>query len=33
MQHVHTVCFPDSQLLADLLPLPGGLRGVVWDMK
>src|SRR6478735_12545762 len=33
MQHVHTVSFPDSQLLADLSPLPGSLRGVVWDMK
>lgn len=33
MQHVHTVSFPDPQLLADLSPLPGGLHGVVWDMK
>ncbi|MFF2346914.1 2-hydroxyacid dehydrogenase [Pseudarthrobacter sp. NPDC058119] len=33
MQHVHTVSFPDPQLLADLSPLPGSLRGVVWDMK
>ena len=33
MQHVHTVSFPDSQLLADLSPLPGSLRGVVWDMQ
>ncbi|MDP9889488.1 2-hydroxyacid dehydrogenase [Pseudarthrobacter enclensis] len=33
MQHVHTVSFPDPQLLADLSPLPEGLRGVVWDMK
>lgn len=33
MQHVQTVSFPDPQLLADLSPLPGGLRGVVWDMK
>jgi len=33
MQLVHTVSFPTSQLLADLSPLPEGLRGVVWDMK
>lgn len=33
MQHVHTVSLPDPQLLADLSPLPGNLRGVVWDMK
>lgn len=33
MQHVHTVSFPNPQLLADLSPLPGSLRGVVWDMK
>ncbi|WP_284976794.1 2-hydroxyacid dehydrogenase [Arthrobacter sp. efr-133-TYG-104] len=33
MQLVRTVSFPDSRLLADLSPLPGGLRGVVWDMK
>src|SRR3954471_157179 len=33
MQHVHTVSFPDPQLLANLSPLPGSLRGVVWDMK
>ncbi|MEE9095121.1 2-hydroxyacid dehydrogenase [Pseudarthrobacter phenanthrenivorans] len=33
MQHVHTVSFPDPQLLADLSPLPEGLQGVVWDMK
>ncbi|MDQ0664466.1 phosphoglycerate dehydrogenase-like enzyme [Arthrobacter ulcerisalmonis] len=33
MQHAHTVSFPDPQLLANLSPLPGSLRGVVWDMK
>jgi len=33
MQHVQTISFPDPQLLADLSPLPGSLRGVVWDMK
>lgn len=33
MQPVRTVSFPDRQLLADLAPLPEGLRGVVWDMK
>lgn len=33
MQLVQTVSFPDSRLLADLSPLPSGLRGVVWDMK
>ncbi|WP_284980435.1 2-hydroxyacid dehydrogenase [Arthrobacter sp. fls2-241-R2A-200] len=33
MQLVRTVSFPDSRLLADLSPLPEGLRGVVWDMK
>jgi phosphoglycerate dehydrogenase-like enzyme len=33
MQPVRTVSFPDRQLLADLTPLPEGLRGVVWDMK
>ncbi|MDQ0732383.1 2-hydroxyacid dehydrogenase [Arthrobacter sp. B1I2] len=33
MQHVHSVSFPDSQLLANLSPLPGSLQGVVWDMK
>lgn len=33
MQLVQTITFPDSQLLADLSPLPAGLRGVVWDMK
>ncbi|WP_285246877.1 2-hydroxyacid dehydrogenase [Pseudarthrobacter sp. efr-133-R2A-89] len=32
MQHVQTVSFPDSELLAQLSPLPGSLRGVVWDM-
>ncbi|KQR00424.1 hydroxyacid dehydrogenase [Arthrobacter sp. Leaf141] len=33
MQLVQTVSFPTPQLLADLSPLPEGLRGVVWDMK
>ncbi len=33
MQLVRTVSFPEPQLLADLEPLPEGLRGVVWDMK
>jgi phosphoglycerate dehydrogenase-like enzyme len=33
MHTVRTVSFPDRQLLADLEPLPEGLRGVVWDMK
>ncbi|MFF2028722.1 2-hydroxyacid dehydrogenase [Arthrobacter sp. NPDC058192] len=33
MQLVRTVSFPEPQLLADLTPLPEGLRGVVWDMK
>jgi phosphoglycerate dehydrogenase-like enzyme len=33
MQSVQTVSFPDAQLLADLSPLPAGLRGVVWDMQ
>ena len=33
MQIVRTVSFPEPQLLADLAPLPEGLRGVVWDMK
>ena len=33
MQLVRTVSFPGPQLLADLSPLPEGLRGVVWDMK
>ena len=33
MQKVRTVSFPDAQLLADLSPLPDGLRGVVWDLK
>src|SRR5215218_9672575 len=33
MQTVRTVSFPDRQLLADLEPLPEGLRGVVWDMN
>jgi len=33
MQHVQTISFPNPQLLADLSPLPGSLRGVVWDMK
>lgn len=33
MQLVRTVSFPEPQLLADLSPLPEGLRGVVWDMK
>ena len=33
MQPVRTISFPDRQLLADLTPLPEGLRGVVWDMK
>lgn len=33
MQLVQTVSFPDARLLADLSPLPSGLRGVVWDMK
>ncbi|OFI37856.1 hydroxyacid dehydrogenase [Arthrobacter sp. SW1] len=33
MPKIRTVSFPDPQLLADLSPLPEGLRGVVWDMK
>ncbi|AXJ10106.1 2-hydroxyacid dehydrogenase [Arthrobacter sp. PM3] len=33
MQSVQTISFPEPQLLAALSPLPGGLRGVVWDMK
>ena len=33
MQPVRTVSFPDRQLLADLSPLPEGLKGIVWDMK
>lgn len=33
MQAVRTVSFPDQQLLADLSPLPEGLRGLVWDLK
>lgn len=33
MQLVQTVSFPEPQLLADLSPLPEGLRGVVWDMQ
>lgn len=33
MQLVRTISFPEPQLLADLSPLPKGLRGVVWDMK
>lgn len=33
MQIIRTVSFPDKQLLADLEPLPGGLQGVVWDLR
>lgn len=33
MQTVSTISFPDRQLLADLSPLPEGLKGVVWDLK
>lgn len=33
MQLVRTVSFPEPQLLADLSPLPEGLRGLVWDLK
>lgn len=33
MHNIRTVSFPDKQLLADLEPLPGGLRGVVWDLR
>ncbi|WP_427115541.1 2-hydroxyacid dehydrogenase [Pseudarthrobacter scleromae] len=33
MQTVRTVSFPDQQLLDDLLPLPEGLQGVVWDLE
>lgn len=33
MQIIRTVSFPDKQLLADLEPLPGGLRGVIWDLR
>jgi phosphoglycerate dehydrogenase-like enzyme len=33
MQVIRTVSFPDKQLLADLEPLPDGLRGVIWDLK
>jgi phosphoglycerate dehydrogenase-like enzyme len=33
MHNIRTVSFPDQQLLADLEPLPGGLRGVVWDLR
>lgn len=32
MQIVQTVSFPDQQLLSDVLPLPAGINGVVWDM-
>lgn len=32
MQLVHTVSFPDAQLLADLQPIPAGINAVVWDM-
>ncbi|QHK21271.1 hydroxyacid dehydrogenase [Pseudarthrobacter psychrotolerans] len=33
MHNIRTVSFPDQQLLADLEPLPGRLRGVVWDLR
>lgn len=33
MQNIRTVSFPDKQLLADLEPLPGRLRGVIWDLR
>jgi phosphoglycerate dehydrogenase-like enzyme len=33
MQLIRTVSFPEPQLLADLSPLPEGLKGVVWDMQ
>jgi phosphoglycerate dehydrogenase-like enzyme len=33
MQIVHTVSFPEPQLLAKLTPLPEGLRGVLWDLQ
>ena len=31
--HIKTISFPDSDLLSELKPLPGGVRGVVWDLR
>ena len=33
MQKVHTVSLPDPELLAQLSPLPDGLKGVVWNLE
>ncbi|KRE68685.1 hydroxyacid dehydrogenase [Arthrobacter sp. Soil736] len=33
MQLVHTVSFPDTELLSRLQPLPPSLRAVVWDLR
>jgi phosphoglycerate dehydrogenase-like enzyme len=33
MQTVHIISLPDADLLAELSPLPEGLRGVVWDLQ
>jgi phosphoglycerate dehydrogenase-like enzyme len=33
MPSIRTVSFPDRDLLARLEPLPGGLRGAVWDLR
>lgn len=32
MQTVRTISLPDVDLLAKVSPLPGGLRGVIWDL-
>lgn len=33
MQLVHTITFPDRELLARLQPLPASLRPVLWDLR
>lgn len=32
-QIIQTISFPDRELLAELSPLPVGLRGIVWDLR
>ncbi|MDF9276295.1 2-hydroxyacid dehydrogenase [Arthrobacter sp. EH-1B-1] len=33
MKHVHTVTLPDHETLAQLGPVPDGIRTAVWDLK
>jgi phosphoglycerate dehydrogenase-like enzyme len=33
MQTVHTISFPDAELLAAVSPIPGNLKAVIWDLE